>query len=89
MSEKRRVAKFSKNVEKASDAVHEAKSALRKALERAYPLGEYVRVIHYRGEYTGVVIGHDEHGARVVIENDESRKVSRRYFREVEMELDE
>jgi hypothetical protein len=79
---------FSKNVEKASDAVHAATGDLKMALQRAYPLGEFVRVIHHRGEYTGVVVGHDEHGARVVIENDESGKVSRRWFREVEMEMD-
>jgi hypothetical protein len=85
---KAREARFSKNVEKASDAVHAARDDLKRALQRAYPLGEFVRVIHHRGEYTGVVIGHNEHGARVVIENDESGKVSRRYFRDVEMETD-
>lgn len=85
---KAREARFSKNVEKASDAVHTARADLQRALQRAYPLGELVRVIHARGEYTGVVIGHDAYGARVIIENDESGKVSHRYFRDVEMETD-
>lgn len=83
---KSRKVKFSQDVEMASIAVNQAMDNLRGWLEKSYPLGEFVRVIHPRGEYTGVVIGHDEYGARVVIENDISGKVSRRYFRHVERE---
>ena len=85
---KTREARFSKNVKKASFAVHRAREELKAALQRAYPLGDFVRVIHHRGEYTGVVVGHDEHGARVAIKNDVSGKVSRRWYREVETEAE-
>jgi len=81
-----REARFSRNVEKANIVVHEAEAGLLRALERSYPLGEAVRVIHYRGEYTGIVVGHDRYGVRVIIKNEESGKISRRYFREVETE---
>ena len=83
-----REARFSRNVEKANIVVHEAEAELLRALERSYPRGEAVRVIHYRGEYTGIVVGHDEHGVRVAIKNDVSGKVSRRWYREVEMEAE-
>ncbi len=85
---KTREVRFSKNVEAAANAVNSARDDLVRALRRAYPLGEPVRVIHHRGEYTGIVMGHDAHGARVVIENDATGKTSRRYFREVEMEAE-
>ena len=83
-----REARFSRNVEKANIVVHEAEAGLLRALERSYPRGEAVRVIHCRGEYTGSVVGHDRYGARVAIKNDVSGKVSRRWYREVEMEAE-
>ena len=82
---KAKAVRFSPNAARAEDAVYAAKSDLKKALQRAYPLGDTVRVIHSRGEYTGVVVGHDEYGARVNIKNDQSGKISRRWFREVEI----
>ena len=81
---KTREARFSKTVEEASVAVRTAESNLLAALQGFYPIGSLVRVVHHRGEYVGIVLSHDIFGRRVVIKNEETGKISRRWFREVE-----
>ena len=79
-----REARFSKIVEEASAAVRAAEWNLLAALQKNYPIDSLVRVVHHRGEYMGFVVGHDIFGNRIVIKNEETGKISRRWFREVE-----
>ena len=81
---KSREARFSKIVNQEWEGVYTARKRLLAALEGYYPMDSLVRVIHPRGEYLGFVVGHDAKGARVVIKNEITGKISRRFFREVE-----
>ncbi|MDP9917019.1 hypothetical protein J2W24_002670 [Variovorax boronicumulans] len=78
-------ANYSRDVEKASEAVRRAKSDLLEALRTAYPKDARVRVMHYRGSFMGSVAGWDADGSRVAVLNDKSGKVGRWWSAHVEL----
>ena len=69
-----RAVNFSQDVKAASKAVDRAVDQLYAELQRAYPLGASVNVVHYRGEFPGTVTGWDSSGARVRVRNSRSGK---------------
>lgn len=91
MTDKRlrpREADYSIGVEMVSDIIFEAKKDLLETLQGDYPEGSLVRVIHYGGDYLGHVVGHRADGARIEIKNCKSGKISRRWYRDVEIVVD-
>lgn len=80
-----KASRFSREVAQASAAVGAAEEALRGALERGYPRGAEVYVVHYRGCFHGTVEGWDTHGCRVLVKNTITRKVSKWWAAHVEL----
>ena len=76
---------YSRKVEKAADAVYAAKKRLLMVLKAEYPMDQQVRVVHYRGEVFGVVVGWDYDGSRVLVRNHKSGKVNKWWSRHVEL----
>lgn len=76
---------YSRAVEAAHEAVRAAEAESLKTLQREYPLKKSVQVIHYRGQFEGEVVGHDNHGARVLVRNAVSGKVSKWWAAHVEL----
>ncbi len=76
---------YSREVEKAHEAVLAAKEHLLAALRECYPVGSQVRVVHYRGNFIGTVLGHDAEGSRVVVQNSTSGKASKWWAAQVEV----
>lgn len=78
-------AKYVRLVERADKAMIRAVSEFHNTLLKEYPVGMKVRVCHARGKFTGTVTGHDHaDGGRVWIENDETGKISKQWYRYVE-----
>lgn len=80
---------FSRRVAQASEAVHIAKKNLLDELKNAYPKDRRVTVIHYRGQFRGRVVGWNQEGCRVAVENDNTLKVSLWWAAHVQLELEE
>lgn len=80
---------YAKNTSKAADdaanAVRSAEKRLQETLRSEYPLGAAVRVVHYHGEYTGTIEGHDYHGCRLLVKNDATGKSKKWWSRHVEL----
>lgn len=76
---------FSRDVAQASAAVGTAQEALREALERGYPRGAEVYVVHHRGRFHGTVEGWDIYGCRVLVKNSVTRKTSKWWAAHVEL----
>jgi hypothetical protein len=67
--------RFSRAVGKAAGAVGDATRKLLATMQREYPLGSEVRVVHGRGCFFGTVDGWDTHGIRIAVKNARSGKV--------------
>lgn len=76
---------YSQEVEKASNEVRAAVAALLETMRREYPVHSRVRVVHHRGQFFGVVTGHDTHGVRVIVRNSTTGKISKWWARHVEV----
>ena len=76
---------YSRSVEAAHEAVRAAEAESLKTLQREYPMGSGVKVIHYRGQFEGKVAGHDNVGARVLVRNALTGKVSKWWAAHVEL----
>jgi Na+-translocating ferredoxin:NAD+ oxidoreductase RnfC subunit len=75
---------YSRAVEAAHEAVRSAEAESLRTLQREYPMGSSVQVIHYRGQFEGEVVGHDNVGARVLVRNAVTGKVSKWWAAHVE-----
>lgn len=77
--------RFSRCVARASRAVAEAQETLYAALQKGYPRGAEVYVIHHRGCFAGTVEGWDTFGTRVIVKNDRTGKVSKWWAAHVQL----
>lgn len=80
-----RAPRYSRMVEAANEAVNEANRRLRETLQREYPAGAAVRVVHDHGTFTGTVAGWDSYGARVSVRNDATGKSKKWWAAHVEL----
>jgi len=71
--------------EQARRDVYEAERRLHDVLQIEYPRNAAVRVVHHRGEYTGIVVGWDSIGCRVEVENDATGARKKWWSRHVEL----
>lgn len=76
---------YSRAVESALADVRAAERALQEVLQSEYPTGADVTVIHHRGQYHGVVVGHDYSGARVAVKNNRTKKVTKWWAANVQL----
>lgn len=78
-------ANYPPEVARAADAIRHAENVFERALKSCYPLQGAVRVVHERGIFDAVVVGHDPKGYRVVVLNPRSNKKSAWWYRSVEL----
>ena len=77
-------ANYSRRVESAYARVRGAEKDLLEVMASEYPVGAHVIVVHSGGKsYSGTVTGWDSYGARVVVKNDRTWKVSKRWAAQV------
>ncbi|BEP93268.1 hypothetical protein GmRootA79_16520 [Acidovorax sp. A79] len=80
-----KAAGYSREVEAALNAVRAAESALLATMQAAYPKDSVVRVVHYRGQFFGTVLGHDTTGTRICVRNNHTGKTSKWWAAHVEV----
>lgn len=76
---------YSRAVEQSHEAVRSAEAEHLKTLQREYPVGKKVQVIHWRGQFEGAVVGHDNVGSRVCVRNTVTGKVSKWWAAHVQL----
>ena len=69
----------------ASDAIRTAEQEWKRLIEEQYPRGQRVHVTHWRGEFTGHVIGYCIYGHAIWVENSKSGKSKKWHFAHVKI----